>query len=56
MRELNMLEVREVNGGGFWVAAAAVVTSPVVGAVAATATAGLVAYGTYRLLKAAFSE
>ena len=51
MRELNVNEIEQVNGGGFWLAAAAVVTSPVVGAVAAVAAAGAVAWGTYELIK-----
>jgi len=51
MRELNVNEIEEVNGGGFWFAAAAVVTSPIVGAVAGVAAVGAVGYGTYRLIK-----
>ncbi|WP_435275292.1 class IIb bacteriocin, lactobin A/cerein 7B family [Psychrobium sp. nBUS_13] len=54
MRELNVNEIKDVNGGAFWMAAAAVVTSPVIGAAAATLAAGAVAYGTYKLLEAAF--
>lgn len=54
MRELNVNEIQEVNGGNPAGVVAAVVLSPVVGAVAAGVVTAVAAYATYKLVKSLF--
>lgn len=55
MRELNVNEIQEVNGGNPVVGAvAAVVLSPVAGAVAAGVVTAVAAYATYKAVKSLF--